>query len=583
MDYSAFTFSAHRKIAFFPGTFDPFTLSHKGIVQAIRDLGFEVYLAIDEFSWSKKTQPSLIRRQIVSMSVADEFHVYLFPNNIPVNIANPMDLHRLKSMFEGCEVYLTVGSDVVRGASAYRLPPTSDSVHSMNHIIFRRISDLHGDGSSYDADLSVIRGKVIELQLPSQLEDISSTRIRENIDLDRDISNLIDPVVQEYIYQQRLYLREPQYKPVMEAGSLQFTSIRQPEPAMLCRALEQTGLAPEDAQPIAGAIRRRGDTILLLKNASQGGEVMALASLQYLRLTELFPILQDTAQVNLVRDLASGRILLLTGLYGQNEEALQYLLTELFTQAMDRDCTDTLLADLDGHLSELVRITLDCQGFYQVGDDPRLRLVEMSSPVVFLQNVETAIKAPFSNDFSVLDTIRKARRNLKMALVAMYPGKLILSISTQMVHHRLVQKITALNGVPIAPTKPRVLGPCMCVPFGKLLRGHAVPNTVTKTVHTDKVFSSDLTNHSIQAFPYYAPLEDQVRTIKSFHRPVILVDDLLHSGRRIRVLDPLARKEGIEIKEVLVGILSGQGKDLMEQWNRPVDYIYFVPNLRAWL
>ena len=27
--------------------------------------------AIDEFSWSKKAQPSLVRRQIVSMSVAD--------------------------------------------------------------------------------------------------------------------------------------------------------------------------------------------------------------------------------------------------------------------------------------------------------------------------------------------------------------------------------------------------------------------------------------------------------------------------------------------------------------------------------
>ena len=70
VDCGGFHFRAHRKIAFFPGTFDPFTLSHKAIVQAIRDLGFEVYLAIDEFSWSKKTQPSLIRRQIASMNKA---------------------------------------------------------------------------------------------------------------------------------------------------------------------------------------------------------------------------------------------------------------------------------------------------------------------------------------------------------------------------------------------------------------------------------------------------------------------------------------------------------------------------------
>ena len=63
-----FHFPQPPAAAFFPGTFDPFSLSHKGIVQAIRDRGFEVYLAIDEFSWSKKAQPSLVRRQIVSMN-----------------------------------------------------------------------------------------------------------------------------------------------------------------------------------------------------------------------------------------------------------------------------------------------------------------------------------------------------------------------------------------------------------------------------------------------------------------------------------------------------------------------------------
>ena len=61
-------FEPSRPLAFFPGTFDPFTLSHKGIVRAIRDEGFEVLLAIDEFSWSKRTQPYRIRREIAAMS-----------------------------------------------------------------------------------------------------------------------------------------------------------------------------------------------------------------------------------------------------------------------------------------------------------------------------------------------------------------------------------------------------------------------------------------------------------------------------------------------------------------------------------
>ena len=208
------------------GTFDPFSLSHKGIVTAIRDLGMEVYLAIDEFSWSKKTQPSLIRRQIVSMSVADEFDVYLFPHDIPVNLATPEDLIRLRQVFAGRELYLAVGSDVVANASSYRVPPREGSVHSLNHIVFRRVSDA--EGREIDADLSRISGKVISLQLPTHLEDISSTRIRENIDLGRDISNLVDPTVQDLIYRNSLYLREPQYKQLVRASYLDFMQVVRP-------------------------------------------------------------------------------------------------------------------------------------------------------------------------------------------------------------------------------------------------------------------------------------------------------------------------------------------------------------------
>jgi nicotinic acid mononucleotide adenylyltransferase len=144
-------------VAFFPGTFDPFSLSHKGIVQAIRNLGFEVYLAIDEFSWSKKAQPSLVRRQLVSMSVADEFDVYLFPHDLPVNLANPRDLDRLREVFDGRELYLAVGSDVVANASSYKTPVTPSSVQNMNHLVFRRQSDA--DGNEIDANLSVHPGQ----------------------------------------------------------------------------------------------------------------------------------------------------------------------------------------------------------------------------------------------------------------------------------------------------------------------------------------------------------------------------------------------------------------------------------------
>ena len=42
----------------------------------------------------------------------------------------------------------------------------------------------------------------------------------------------------------------------------------------------------------------------------------------------------------------------------------------------------------------------------------------------------------------------------------------------------------------------------MCVPYGKMLRGKIVPNTVTKTIHTDRVYSPDLSQSSMEPFPH---------------------------------------------------------------------------------
>jgi hypothetical protein len=78
-----------------------------------------------------------------------------------------------------------------------------------------------------------ITGKLIELELPEELEEISSTRIRENIDQNRDISNLIDPVVQEYISNNGLYLREPEYKPIIQARAIVYEEVPRPFPAYL--------------------------------------------------------------------------------------------------------------------------------------------------------------------------------------------------------------------------------------------------------------------------------------------------------------------------------------------------------------
>ena len=80
----------------------------------------------------------------------------------------------------------------------------------------------------------------------------------------------------------------------------------------------------------------------------------------------------------------------------------------------------------------------------------------------------------------------------------------------------------------------------------------------------------------------YATIPNQIKTIKSFGRPVILVDDLLHKGYRIKALDPVFKENGVEIRKMITGLLSGYGRDLMNIQGRDVESAYFIPDLKAW-
>ena len=571
--HKGFDFGAPRPVAFFPGTFDPFTLSHKGIVRAIRDQGFEVLLAIDEFSWSKKTQPYRLRRRIAAMAVADVFHVSIFPEDFPVNIANPENLHELRAAFPGRSVSIVVGSDVVLHASSYKKPVTPDSIHTFDHVVFRRT-----EPDAEPADYSCITGKVLELTLPPQLEEISSTRIREAVDANRDISNLIDPTVQEFIYRRGLYLREPQDKPVLRSEDLSFLPAS-PETA---EKFLRTMLSVPTAAALRTQIESRGDDVMVCRDTD--GTILGAASYACLDSARLFARLGDPALSGLVRQNAGGRTLLISGLFvprGERQSDLcQLLITEVLTLALSREFTYALYLPLEGAVSGYGRQLLTLQGFVPAGDSTDALAVDMRCPIVLSRNVDTAVKAPFSSSPRVLAAIAAAHRRLQAALTKLQPGSLVLSLSAGVIYHRLLQRITGRNGVPAEPTTPRVLGPDICVPYGKILRGVAVPNTVTKTLRTDKVYEPDLSTYSIEAYPDYSPLPDQVRTIHAFARPVILVDDMLHDGKRIRRLAPLLAETNTPVDQVLVGYLTGMGRDLMEQLGYDVDAIYYLPNLR---
>lgn len=206
----------------------------------------------------------------------------------------------------------------------------------------------------------------------------------------------------------------------------------------------------------------------------------------------------------------------------------------------------------------------------------------MRSPLTLLKNIETTIKEPFNRNERLLAVVEQSHHRLQEIMTALYPGNLVLSIDAGIMHHKMLQKITRANHVPNEPLPVRKLGKNMCVPFGKILRGMVVPNTVTKTLHSEKVYDGAIKQFSIQNFPFYSTLENQVRTIKSFDRPVILVDDLLHKGYRIQGLWPILEQEQVQVDRMVVGILSARGKDLIGVRNCPVESAYFLPRLRGW-
>lgn len=585
MDHQTFDVVEWSKIAFLPGTFDPFTRSHKEIVREIRDKGYEVYLAVDEFSWSKKAQPHLIRRQIVNMSVADEFHVNIFPYHIPINIANPHDLATLKTLFAPREVYMVTGSDVILNASSYRKAPEADSIHSMNHIIFRR-----GDaGVDLTEAVRVIDAKVDIVDLPKEFRNISSTMLRENIDLNRDISSLVDPMVQGYIYDSGLYLREPEDKPLVDGKVISFEWLATPDEAVFAEIYDDILYRLEDTAAIFENLRQSGDTILLLRNRMRDDRLAGVICGRYMAPEALYSVLGDLELADQVRRSTSGEILLISGIYTAKDPQItdpaQLLLSEVLADACAHGASYAMFFPQVNVPGSYIMDAVARQGFIlaeQMATTMPVYLVDMREPIVILRNLRAFIKEPLASDPQVVRVIETGYRALQQEMCRLYPGALVLTLATEVIFPRMVEMITAINQVPNETVTPRLLGENMCVPFGRILRERVIPNTVTKTLHTDTVYAPDLSDYTVGPFERYTPLADQVRMIHSFDRPVILVDDIMNIGKRFQALDALFQKEQVPIRQMVFAVMTGIGRDRMQRRGVESASVYYIPNVRKW-
>ena len=590
LERERFDFAPPRKVCFYPGTFDPFSLGHKAIAIQIRDLGFDVYLALDEFSWSKHTQPRLMRRKIMNMSVADKEHIYPFPDDISINMANPSDLKRLKEIFAGRELYLAVGTDVIENASAYRNEPSEHSVHTLNHIAFERETR---DGK-YDPEsfCHPIQGDLITLKLDKFYEDISSTRIRENIDLNRDISNLIDAVAQQFIYENNLYLREPAYKHVFDAKNMDISLFETHQKSEELPSAGELNAAGYDGMCVSSYVCRDDVRSLYIEWTEKERQVIAYAAAHHVGIRELHTEFGDTDIASRIREAAEGSVASIGFLYTRMAVAAgdirEILITELMTALIAQDYAYALYHPVDaagGYGDEAMIEALQDRGFQNIappGADP-VYAVSLKSPVVLFRDVETVLKNPFNKNLTVLQALDKAHERLLETMRRIYPGKLILSFTPSVVHKKIINEAVRLNGVSAVNDGKRRYGPYMSVPFGKTLSDVLIPNTVTKALHIEKYFERSVRGFKMAESRYYSSVINQVKTIRSFNRPVMLIDDLLHKGYRMRMLVPYLEECGIDIKAVLTGVMTGRAADMMSEWGIRAECAYFLPTLEVWL
>jgi nicotinic acid mononucleotide adenylyltransferase len=573
-----------EKVAFFPGTFDPFSLSHKEIVRKIKEDGFQVFLSLDEFSWSKQTLPTLLRRNIINMSIADELDVYIYPDSMPTNLGNDQDMQKLKDNFKKSSLYIVVGSDVVLNASSYKKEITEKSIHNFNHIIFER------SNKKIDEVSTIIKGDIRFLKLSSKFSEISSSKIRTYIDESRDISSLVDPLAEQYVYENGFYQREPQEKSMLTNLNLKveiLETLNQDTVSEIASIFRVNRKKIKES--LMEIFNKPSGRILLLKNSDN--KILGFSTFYWVRSSRLYRDLKDYSAASHIREKSVGRIVLLESLYVSDNSKYrileQILITETLAFSIGRDYEYAVFSPV---LKEFYTIgiieLLEKQGFVKL--DPEntglpVLCVNMSSPCVINLDLEQALKEPFRSNPKIKDIIYTSRRKLQDALVKLYPGQLMLSVDIDMLHQQMIRKLCSENDVSTDVIAQNKLGSAMCVPYGDILDRYVIPNTVTKVLHTEKIYAEDIKSFKIGQFPHYLDLKTQIKMIKSFNRPVILADNLLHKGYRLQALDPLLKEANIDVKKIIVGVMSGRGKDLMDVQNRDVDCIYFIPRLRFWI
>ena len=506
-----FSPAAGRRIAFFGGSFDPFTLRDRAIVEAIQEMGFEVCLSVHDFDWELNPQPARIRRRILEMTLADLPNTGLLAEDFPVYTGSPEDLAQLSACFPDRELWLV--------SSYTELEKTSSAACAYPHIIY---SDIETQGLMDAAAIRrIIQADILLLPLPARFQEITPEHLKLRLTEGRDISRYADSQVLRMVNELQLYAGRPAYKPkapVKELHTLFSESA--------------VSVWSSEFLPADKAEEMRTRTCTGRITWKKAGRTAVITS-----------ITGDVTDQEDYRDLA-----------------LMELLSELQRQGYVH------VVCFDAHA---YRQLLTPFGFLPMKEYEDGMTLDLSEVIVLFLDAASALKPPYDSIPGIRRIIRSNQQKLRLAVAAMYPGKLILSLPAPLINERLIRLIQSSGQV--------------CVPFGKILKGVRVPGSITCELNTEKRYSADLSSFEICEFPDYPSLKAQIRSLASLHRPITLVDDLFHKGFRFEKIRELTEPEHIEIAGLIVSVESGRGRQLQEELGIPVQSLYQVPGMTVWL
>ena len=156
---------------------------------------------------------------------------------------------------------------------------------------------------------------IINLHLEEYFEDISSTSIRENIDSNRDISNLIDPVAQNYIFENGLYMREPAYKHVLQARDIHLSEFCSGDPAVLEDLRPLLSQQGYDMDELCSYLSQDNVRMIFIKDGRSNDKVVAVAAVNRLDSIHLLSAFRDQDIAAYIRSMAAGAIAVIGGAF----------------------------------------------------------------------------------------------------------------------------------------------------------------------------------------------------------------------------------------------------------------------------